>query len=557
MDKMYKQLKNLSLHEQIEYLTKELVKIKSYSGTNGEREKTEFLYKLITKFPYFQMNPKNVWIQQLEKGKRLNVFAFVEAKTKSSKTIIFHAHVDTVGIEDFGHIKDLAHDSEALEAYFAQYEGDQEVQQDALSKEWVFGRGALDMQSGISIHLANLLHYSSLEELDGNILVLFNADEENQHIGIRGALNELLRLKTEKDLKYIGAINNDFISPLYQGDTTKYIYCGGAGKLLPSFSIFGREAHVGESLAGLDPTLIASEINRRINQNFSLAESLDEELVLPPSCLYMKENKNSYNVQTPVSVRMYFNYFIYQSTPRKILEKLKEIAIQSCQQIEAEIMRNYTAYQKANKLPARSLEWKTEVLTLEEYMDKLNKKHLDPEKIIKSILDNGNNEHKDDRLIAFEIVEALQILDPEKKPRVIIFYAPPYLPSNTLQNDSTSLRLKEMVAEVLKQSEKQFKEHFSLRGYFPYLCDGSFLAFHGDKREIETVKNNFPGMDTLFPIALETMKELNIPAFNIGVYGKDGHKWTERVYKPYSFHVLPLLIRAVTDKLLADFEVDE
>ena len=29
----------------------------------------------------------------------------------------------------------------------------------------------------------------------------------------------------------------------------------------------------------------------------------------------------------------------------------------------------------------------------------------------------------------------------------------------------------------------------------------------------------------------------------MGVYGNDGHKWTERVYKPYSFSVLPLLIR--------------
>ena len=549
---MYNQLEKLSLHEQLEYLTKELVKRQSYSGTKGEIEKTEFLYKIIKTFPYFRINPQNIWLQKLEEGQRLNVFALVEAKKKTSKTIIFHAHVDTVGIEDYGQIKELAHDPDALAAYFAQYEGDREVQQDALSKKWMFGRGALDMQSGISIHLANLLHYSNQEELDGNILVLFNADEENQHIGIRSALSELLHLRTKRMLKYIAAINNDFISPLYKGDNTKYIYCGGAGKLLPSFSIFGREAHAGESFAGLDPTLIASEINRRINQNFSLAESLSEELVLPPSCLYMKENKTSYNVQTPLNVRMYFNYFIYQSTPGEILEKLKKIAIQACRQIEIEMSRNYTAYQKTNRMPAHSLEWKTEVLTLAEYIDKLKKKNLNPEEIIQSVLNKNQKKDQDSRITAFEIVEALQILDPEKKPRVVLFYAPPYLPSNTLQSDPASLKLKNIIAETLKKSETQFKESFSLRSYFPYLCDGSFLAFHGDETEMKTVKNNFPGMDTLFPIALDIMKELNIPAFNIGVYGKDGHKWTERVYKPYSFNVLPLLIREITNKLLAD-----
>jgi len=35
----------------------------------------------------------------------------------------------------------------------------------------------------------------------------------------------------------------------------------------------------------------------------------------------------------------------------------------------------------------------------------------------------------------------------------------------------------------------------------------------------------------------------------MGVYGKDGHKWTERVYKPYSFGVLPKLIQKATKEI--------
>ncbi|MFK4470258.1 arginine utilization protein RocB [Bacillus sp. RC252] len=40
----------------------------------------------------------------------------------------------------------------------------------------------------------------------------------------------------------------------------------------------------------------------------------------------------------------------------------------------------------------------------------------------------------------------------------------------------------------------------------------------------------------------------------MGVYGKDGHKWTERVYKPYSFSVLSLLIRNTTIQILNDYK---
>ncbi|MGP7818939.1 M20/M25/M40 family metallo-hydrolase [Niallia sp. 01092] len=548
---MYDQLKDLPLHNQIEYLTKILVQMKSHNGTEGEKEKGDFLYKAIQSFPYFKENPINIWKQTLEEGKRVNVFAFVESIKKSNKTIIFHAHIDTVGIDDYGSIKEIAHSPDKLQTYFSTYKADAEAQQDALSGEWMFGRGALDMQSGISIHLANLLYYSSNRvQLEGNILVLFNMDEENQHIGIRGALYELSRLKAEKNLQFIAAINNDFISPLYEGDSNKYIYCGGAGKLLPCFSIFGREAHVGESLVGLDPTLIGSEINRVMNQNFSLAEALEGELVLPPSCLYFKENKSSYDVQTPVSLRMYFNYFIYKATPAEVLEKLKEIAVKASGKIEKELADHYQAYRLANNLPERVLDWKTEVLTLQEYIDQLKEKQVDPEKRIIEVLAKTRKEITDDRMIAFEMVEALQNLDPEKKPRVIIFFAPPFLPSNTLQNDERSIELKQIIANVLESSGEKYKESFSLRNYFPYLCDGSFLAFHGNAAEIETIKANFPGMDQLFPLALEEMKELNIPALNIGVYGKGGHKWTERVYKPYSFHTLPLIIREVTEKLL-------
>ena len=547
---MYNQLASLTLAQQVEFLTKRLIEMESYSGTAGELDKANYLYEIIASFPYFQAYPDYVWKQDIEGDERINVWAFLQGNSNKKETVIYHAHVDTVGIEDYGKLKDIAHDPDKLAAFFKSYDGDEEASHDARSGDWMFGRGSLDMQSGISIHLANLLYYMNhREKLDGNILILFNADEENQHIGIRGALDELVRLQQERGLSYVAAINNDFISPLYNGDQTKYVYCGGAGKLLPCFSILGREAHVGESLLGIDPTLIASEINRSINQNFSLAEKLDNELVLPPSCLFMKESKQSYNVQTPVSIRMYFNYFIYKKTPSDVLVSLKRIAQTACVKIENELANNYTAFCKANNLPERSINWKTDVMTIQEYIEYLKEHGEEPEKHLNSLL-KSLPEDLDDRLKAFELVEGLLQLDPEKKPRVILFFATPFLPSNTLQTDEQSVYLKEVLEEVLQEAEEEYKEVFPLRGYFPYLCDGSFLAFNGNQTEIETVVANFPGMNELFPLDLEKMRSLNIPALNIGVYGKGGHKWTERVYKPYTFQTLPLLIRKVTERLL-------
>ena len=163
---------------------------------------------------------------------------------------------------------------------------------------------------------------------------MVNPDEESQHAGIISAVSELNRLKKEKNLSYVAAINTDFITPLYDGDSTRYIYTGAAGKLLPCFYIYGREVHVGDTLAGIDPNLIASEITGSIHNNINLAENIEGELVLPPSCLYQRDNKEAYNVQTAVSSHLYFNYFIYERTAKEVMSQLIGLSIEACEKVE-------------------------------------------------------------------------------------------------------------------------------------------------------------------------------------------------------------------------------
>lgn len=550
---MYKHIQGLRIEQQIELLTRELIKMQSYSGTDGEIHKAEWLFHFLQSFPYYQVHSDDLVIQEIEKDPlaRKNVFALLKSPKNTTKTIIYFAHIDTVGTSDFGSLQSLAHNPDALEKYFSTYETDKDVMADAQSGEWLFGRGSLDMQSGVAVHLVNLLYFSEhMDELDGNILVMFNPDEERQHTGIRGALSELLHLKEKYSLEYLAAINNDLISPLYPEDANKYIYTGTAGKLLPCFAVFGREAHVGESLSGIDPTMIASEINLRINQNIDLVEKIEGELVLPPSCLYFRDDKKQYDVQTALSARLYFNYFYYEKSPQEVLVGLVKIAAEACNEFEARLKKSYSDFVHLNQLPKRELSWFVEVTTLEDYVNYLQGLGISE---IDRIIEELQHSDSDAREVAFEIVEALQKLDPEKKPRVIIFYAPPFLPSNYLDlGTERGVFLSEKIQTVLEKETTETGRNFKLRKYFPYLSDGSFLSFEGSDEEIRSLKRNFPAMDTLFPLPLEKMKELNIPQINVGVYGKDAHKWTERVHKSYSFGYLPRLIREITKVFLQD-----
>lgn len=555
---MYQQLSKMLPEEKIEAITKSLVALNSINGTLGEGKKADYIKDMIKSFPYFQDNPSHVWEQAIPEDPygRKNIFAFIEGNGDSLNTVIYHAHLDTVGIEDFGPLKDIAFDSDRLAEYFSSYEFDREVQRDARSGEWMFGRGSVDMQSGIAVHLANLLHFSERrEQLPGHILFMANPDEESQHSGILTSISELKRLKQEKQLRYLAAINTDFITPLYEGDTTRYIYTGAAGKLLPCFAIYGREVHVGDTLSGIDPNLIASEITRRIHNNIHMAENIEGELVLPPTCLYQRDNKEAYNVQTAVSSYVYFNYFIYEKTAKEIMDQLTAVAAEACKETEQKLSDYYDEYCGRTNLPKKEISWNVQVYSLEDYLKRLRSRGIDPAQCIEQTF--KTYEHLELRMRCFKAVEELQKLDPEQGAKVIIFYAPPYLPHNYLKEESARDRLlQHVIQEAVDKTAASTGETFAFKKFFPYLADGSFLSLHETDAEVSAFTDNFPGWDVIGMIPFKEIRELNIPSVNIGVYGKDGHKWTERVYKPYTFHVLPELIQQTTLHLLHSYRLD-
>ncbi|MFG3443378.1 M20 family metallopeptidase [Bacillus velezensis] len=555
---MYQQLSKMLPEEKIEAITKSLVALNSINGTLGEGKKADYIKDMIKSFPYFQENPSHVWEQAIPEDPygRKNIFAFIEGNGESLNTVIYHAHLDTVGIEDFGPLKDIAFDSDRLAEYFSNYEFDRDVQRDARSGEWMFGRGSVDMQSGIAVHLANLLHFSErCDQLPGHILFMANPDEESQHSGILTSISELKRLKQEKQLRYLAAINNDFITPLYEGDTTRYIYTGAAGKLLPCFAIYGREVHVGDTLSGIDPNLIASEITRRIHNNIHMAENIEGELVLPPTCLYQRDNKEAYNVQTAVSSYVYFNYFIYEKTAKEVMDQLTAVADEACKETEQKLSDYYDEYCERTSLPKKEMSWNVQVYSLEDYLKRLRSRGIDPAQCIGQAF--KTYEHLELRMRCFKAVEELQKLDPEQGAKVIIFYAPPYLPHNYLKEESTRDRLlQHVIQEAVDKTAASTGETFVFKKFFPYLADGSFLSLHETDEEVSAFTDNFPGWDVIGTIPFKEIRELNIPSVNIGVYGKDGHKWTERVYKPYTFHVLPELIQQTTMHLLHSYRLD-
>lgn len=542
---MYQRISQLTMAQQIEEVAKELVKIPSINNSlHGEADVCRKIKEILLSFPYFNENPHLVWTTDLPNDpyQRKNVFAFLP-KEGVDEIILFHAHMDTVGVEDFGKIKSMAFDSKELLQFFKEYDSDPEVQSEALSGDWAFGRGMLDMKSGMAVHLMNLLFYTEHpEELPFNLLFMGNPVEENDHIGTIEALPTLLEFK-ERGYEFIGAINTDFVSPLHEDDHTRYLYTGAAGKMLSCFYIKGREAHVGNTLQGIDPTMISSAINIAINTNPSLCEEIADEEILPSSALYQRDQKDFYNVQTAKTAHLYFNTFLYEKSAKDVLNTLLIVAKQAIGQVTELLDERLIKYRQTINVPQGNVDHSVAVYLFEEYLT-LCREKVDPEEILQSLL--TKTEKLDKRALGFAFIDALEHATGDDSPKVILFLAPPFCPHNEIEQHS---HLDDALQSAAETIANQTGEVFKKRRFFPFLSDSSYLSMNETESEIDSIMKNFPGMIDIYPLPVKKIQKLSIPAVNLGVFGKGAHTWKERIYKPYSYEVLPLLIREVLTNL--------
>ncbi len=543
------------MKEEILKLTKEMVAVPSVNSTTGEKEIGIFIEKYLRNIPYFKKHPELVVIQKLKNDtlERRNVFALLRGEKEiNPNTIIFHGHTDTVGVEDYGTLQQYAFDCERLKQVMGELELSDEVRKDLESGDYLFGRGACDMKSGDAVFLVLVRHIAEhISDFSGNILLSFNPVEENLHTGIIEGIEMIETFRKEYQLHYVLAVNNDYICPMYPGDTNRYIYTGVGGKLLPCFFIQGQETHVGQCFEGYDPTLIAADLAAEISYNTEFCDEYQGEYSLPPVALKLKDLKGWYNVQTAKEAFVYFNYFVHKAEIEEVVEKFSDAAWNA---VKASMERMNERYRRFCTLSGKQytpIENTWEFMTYQSLYETASKKCEGMETLLWKKTKELIEKNTDKREIPISIIRFLLEKSGIYHPVIVLYFGAPYCPHNTLrkERDEDAMVL-EKIRETAAEIEKECSVHYELCHFFPSLSDSSYLAIDDSENSITCLKANFPQMDQLYPLPLSTMKNLGIPAVNFGVYGKDAHKWTERLYMPYSFEVLPKLLQKTIEKFL-------
>lgn len=539
----------LNSFDEVKRLTQEMVAIPSINKEpGGETAVAQYIYDFYTGLDYFKEHPDRVKIFQTKNDfvVRHSTYAYVKGtKGDSNKTVILIGHLDTVGVDDFGTIREYAFKCEELpEKLKETFKLSDEVIADIESGEYMFGRGALDMKSGVAGHMYLIKYFSEHpEELNGNIIAIAECDEEDNSKGIITALDELVDLKKKEGFEYISCINADYSTNYSPGDENRYIYYGSIGKLLPCFVAFGKEAHVGQAFSALDPNLLIAEITRKMSLNTELCDVAQGEVAIPPVSLKQTDTKGPYTVQTALTAFSYYNFFTHGWDPAQVLAKSREMAVRAFDDVIDYLQGEYKKFCDMSKVPYVPLPWKTRVYTWKEFNDYLTEIHGEP--YVKAIREFTEKLHKDDpeldlRIFGLKVAEEAWKWCEDKSPAIIVFFGSIFSARIEMtRKTEKEVALLDAVEAAVEKIRPEAQRQIKTRMFYPYISDSSFMAVCDDTLAVQALRDNMPQYGVKYTHDIDKIMEINVPVVNIGTFGRDGHMLTERVDMRQTFQNVP------------------
>ena len=542
-------------NEKIEKLTLELTEIPSIVGTREENNVVEKIYEKFIEMEYFKKHPENVLYIPVKDDplERKSVMAIVKGeKGNSKKTLVLIGHTDTVGVSDYGILSDYATKPLELKEKLTEVSLPKEALEDLESGEYLFGRGIFDMKCGVATLITIVESISKdVKNFEGNIVFAAVCDEEGNSGGMLSVVPKLVNLQEKEGFEYLAVIDTDYSAPRYEGDSTRYVYIGTVGKLMPSFYIVGSETHAGDPFKGLDPNHISAAIVEEFNFNTKYCDEAEGEFTVPPISLRQQDLKPEYSVQTTKTSYLYFNFGTHSSTPDQIMDKVIDGTNLAFQKVIDSLNIEYKKYCEANSFPYEKLPWEARTISFEELYEKVKiEKGQELDKKIEELSEKLlKDENVDERIFALKIVETVHNMWSNKEPVVIVYFSPPYYPHIYVKGETfLEKKLLNTIQQVLEEIDSNY--NIKMKKFYPYISDLSFAAAPREENAINSLKNNMPGFGLKYNLPIEDMQKLNLPVINIGPFGKDAHKFTERLEKDYSFNIVPKIVYQVILDLL-------
>lgn len=544
--------------ERVRALSLQLVEWQSETGTDGEAAFADRLAALLRSIPYFAAHPENIVVLDSHGSPlRRNVVALVRGAGR--RTLALAGHYDTAAIANYRDLAPLACRSGPLaEALIADLSGRPRTEQedralaDLLSGDFLPGRALLDMKSGIAAGIAVLEEFAQMPDAAGNLILMASPDEERNSQGMRRLRDALPELAARWNLDIAAAINLDATSDQGDGREGRAIYRGTIGKLLPFAFVVGEPSHAAYPFDGISAQLIAATILKGIEANTRLCDRGGSEISPPPICLESGDRRDGYEVTTPERVFLAFNWLFHDWRPEQLFERFRTEVAGALAGAMAQFETEAAAYGAMTGRRPQGRARAPKVMIFEELHERAGAVGGEAAlarlgKLAEDLVAIDNPLVKTRSLVDAAVTEARL-----GGPSVIVGFSSLHYPHTHLDPaDAGHVAFGAAIEGARAAFEQRSRQSLVYRDTFLGISDMSFLGHAPDTSALTLIGSNTPAADLVDrpgPVVLR------FPAVNIGPWGRDYHQRLERVYAPYAFHDLPLLLFDIASRFLAEPE---
>lgn len=533
------------------------VKAQSFTYTEREKEAERFLTDHFSKIPYFMEHPEFFGTCKIEGDPFDRAVFYAMVKGKGRDTAVFVHHSDVVDIEDFKLLRSYAFSPDELgeELFKIKDSLPPEARRDLETGGFLFGRGAADMKGGGAVQISLLERYSRLKDFKGNVIVIAVPDEENLSAGMRSAVKLLADLKKQYDLNYKIMINSE---PHQRKDPARGVFSeGSVGKIMPFIYVRGYLSHIGKVFEGFNPLNLMSEIVRRTELNMDFSDVVGRESAPPPTWLYLKDSKKHYDVSMPLSASGCFSILTLDETPSEIMERVKEICRASFDAVLKDMNDSYGRFSQVTEPVAGRLPWKEKVMDFGELFREAEETHGEGfrESYARKLafLSEQVKEGSINILECnFALLEVVFDHIEDLSPRVVYGLIPPYYPNVSNLYFEGENKIQGLSEKLDGYVWEEYGQHYSKEYFYTGISDLSYTSIREGDKTLKALEKYMPLFGTFYHIPVESIEEISMPCINIGPWGKDFHKVTERVFKEDLYIRTPRIINKAVSIVLDD-----
>ena len=529
-----------------------MVEAPSISGTPEEMTAARRIEELLYEIPYFQEHKDAVMRVPVKNDplQRELVAAYLELAPGCPDTVILTGHYDVVDVDEFGPLKDIAFDVEKITAQIGQLHMDDASRKDLESGEWLFGRGTADMKIGHALSLELMQHYSEEGGIQGNILYVAVCGEETNSEGMLEAVPFFNEFATQHNLHYKVMLLTECFMVDKAEEGTMYIQYGGAGKVMPMFFCVGHMTHGEEPFLGLDANLLNAEVYKRMHLNPDFCQQNHGITTAPPAGLKLQDLKTNYSLSSSLYAASYYNIATIKMQPEETMEKLLKLAEDAFRAVNGTIDEKIAGFTDFAGQPPAAYRAEPCVKTFREIYAAAAKNYDgDLNEYLKSYAQELMTVNPEMQDACVKIVKRLYEMQDDKNPMIIVSIIPPYYPDvNIDPEDADTKKMLKSIDEVIAYAAEKHGEKLATSEYYGIsdLC----YTWLADGVNFDGLFENLVGVNLFYNFPGEEMKKFKVPALVLGAYGKDLHKYTERLHKHYNFDVLPDLYLKYIDSIL-------